>query len=122
MSQMMGNWKSPGPDKVYGFGVKRITCLHTDLTRNYILLVQNPDSVHLAALDVLTHLRKCSTRKSSSKQTRLVHVEHAGGIVTHATKQLWPDSIKEIQPSSGVCISRLFMMTFGSYAPFLQER
>ncbi|XP_062521983.1 uncharacterized protein LOC134196780 [Corticium candelabrum] len=41
----MGNWKSPGPDKVYGFWVKRIMCLHTDLTRNYNLLVQNPDSV-----------------------------------------------------------------------------
>ena len=41
----MGNWKSPGPDKVYGFWVKRITCLHTDLTHNYNLLVQNPDSV-----------------------------------------------------------------------------
>ena len=41
----MGNWKSPGPDKVYGLWVKRITCLHTDLTRNYNLLVQNPDSV-----------------------------------------------------------------------------
>ena len=41
----MGNWKSPGPDKVYGFWVKRITCLHTDLTRNYNLLVQHPDSV-----------------------------------------------------------------------------
>ena len=35
----MGNWKSPGPDKVYGFWVKRITCLHTNLTRNYKLLV-----------------------------------------------------------------------------------
>ena len=41
----MGNWKSPGPDKVYGFWIKRITCLHTDLTRNYNLLVHNPDSV-----------------------------------------------------------------------------
>ena len=41
----MGNWKSPGPDKVYCYWVKRITCLHTDLTRNYNLLVQNPDSV-----------------------------------------------------------------------------
>ena len=41
----MGNWKSSGPDKVYGFSVKHITCLHTDLTRNYNLLVQNPDSV-----------------------------------------------------------------------------
>ena len=44
MSQRMGNWKSPGPDKVYGFWVKRITCLHTDLTRNYNLMVQNLDS------------------------------------------------------------------------------
>ena len=34
-----------GADKVYGFWVKHITCLHTDLTRNYNLLVQNPDSV-----------------------------------------------------------------------------
>ena len=41
----MGNWKSPGPDKVYGFWVKRITCLHTDLTHNYKLLIQNPDCV-----------------------------------------------------------------------------
>ena len=39
--KMTRNWKSPGPDKVYGFWVKRITCL----TRNYNLLVQNPDSV-----------------------------------------------------------------------------
>ena len=31
--------------KVYGFWVKRITCLHTDLTRNHNLLVQNLDSV-----------------------------------------------------------------------------
>ena len=41
----MGNWKSPGPEMVYGFSVKRITCLHTGLSRNYNLLVQNPDSV-----------------------------------------------------------------------------
>ena len=41
----MGNWKSPGSDKVSGFWVKRITCLHTDLTCNYNLLVQNPDFV-----------------------------------------------------------------------------
>ena len=41
----MGNWKSPGPDQVYGFWVKRIICLHSDLTRNYNLLVQDPDSV-----------------------------------------------------------------------------
>ena len=41
----MGNFKSPGSDKVYGFWVMRITCLHTDLTRNYNLLVQNPDSI-----------------------------------------------------------------------------
>ena len=47
----MGNWKSPGPGKVYGFWVKRITCLHTDLTRNCNLLVQNLDSVR----DSLSH-------------------------------------------------------------------
>ena len=41
----MGNWKSPGPDQVYGFWVKRIICLHSDLTQNYNLLVQDPDSV-----------------------------------------------------------------------------
>ena len=41
----MGNWKSPGPDQVYAFWVKRITCLHGDLTRNYNLLVQDPDAV-----------------------------------------------------------------------------
>ena len=41
----MGNWKSPGPDKVYGFWLKRVTRLHIDLTHNYNLLVQNPDSV-----------------------------------------------------------------------------
>ena len=41
----MGNWKSPGPDQVYGFWVKPIICLHSDLTRNYNLLVQDPDSV-----------------------------------------------------------------------------
>ena len=41
----MGNWKSPGPDQVYGFWFKRIICLHSDLTRNYNLLVQDPDSV-----------------------------------------------------------------------------
>ena len=41
----MGNWKSPGTDQVYGFWVKRIICLHSDLTRNYNLLVQDPDSV-----------------------------------------------------------------------------
>ena len=41
----MGNWKSPGSDQVYGFWVKRIICLHSDLTRNYNLLVQDPDSV-----------------------------------------------------------------------------
>ena len=43
--KMLGNWKSPGPDMVYGFWVKCITCLHTDLTCNCNLLVQNPDSV-----------------------------------------------------------------------------
>ena len=43
----MGNWRSPGPDQVYGFRVKRIRiiCLHSDLTRNYNLLVQDPDFV-----------------------------------------------------------------------------
>ena len=41
----MANCKSPSPDKGYGFWVNRITCLHTALTRNYNLLVQNPDSV-----------------------------------------------------------------------------
>ena len=47
----MGNWKSPGPDKIDGFWVKRITCLHNDLTRNYNLLVQNSDSIP----DCLSH-------------------------------------------------------------------
>ena len=45
MSKRMVNWKSPSPDKGYGFWFNRITCLHTALTRNYNLLVQNPDSV-----------------------------------------------------------------------------
>ena len=38
-------WKSPGPDQVYGFWVKRITCFHGELTCKYNLLFQDPDSV-----------------------------------------------------------------------------
>ena len=41
----MSNCKSPRPEQVYGFWVKRITCLNNDLTQNYNLQVQNPDSV-----------------------------------------------------------------------------
>ena len=41
----IGNWKSPGPGQVYAFWVKHITSLQDDLTRNYNLLFQDPDSV-----------------------------------------------------------------------------
>ena len=41
----IGNWMSTGPDQVYGFWVKRITCLCGDLTRSYNLLFQDPGSV-----------------------------------------------------------------------------
>ena len=37
--------KRMGPNQVYGFWVKSIICLNSDLTRNYNLLVQDPDSV-----------------------------------------------------------------------------
>ena len=46
----MGNCKSPGPEKVCCFCVKRITYRHTDLTRNYNLMVQNPNSVTTGCL------------------------------------------------------------------------
>ena len=41
----IGNWKSPGPDEVYGYWVKLITCVHDDLTSYYNLLFQDPDTV-----------------------------------------------------------------------------
>ena len=34
-----------GPDQAYSFWVKHIMCLHDDLTHNYNLLFQDPDSV-----------------------------------------------------------------------------
>ena len=44
MSQKNGELEVSWADQVYGFWVKRIICLHSDLTRNYNL-VQDPDSV-----------------------------------------------------------------------------
>ena len=66
----MGNWKSPGPDKVYGFWVKRITCLHTDLTRNYNLLVQNADSVPNCLSQAITTLIRKNDKADQAKNYR----------------------------------------------------
>ena len=66
----MGNWKSPGPDKVYGFWVKRITCLHIDLTRNYNLLVQNPDSVTDCSSQGITTLIPKNDKTDEAKNFR----------------------------------------------------
>ena len=36
---------SSGPDQVYVFWIKHIICFHSNLTRSYNFLVQNPDTV-----------------------------------------------------------------------------
>ena len=74
MSQEMGNWKSLGPDKVYGFWVKRITCLHTDLTRNYNRLVQNPDSVPDWLSQRITTLIPKNDKTDQAKKLPAYHV------------------------------------------------
>ena len=66
----MGNWKSPGPDQVYGFWVKYIICLHGDLSRNYNLLVQDPDSVPDWLLQGITTLIPKNDKTDQAKNYR----------------------------------------------------
>ena len=68
----MENWKSPGQDKVCNFWVKRITCLHTDLTCNYILLIQNPDSVPDWLSQGITTLIPKNAKTDKAKDYRVI--------------------------------------------------
>ena len=70
VSKGWGNWKSPGPDQVYGFWVKRIICLHSDLTRNNNLLVQDPDSVPAWLSQGITTLNPKNDKNDHAKNYR----------------------------------------------------
>ena len=48
------NWKAPGPDKVHNFWLKKLTCVHTQLSRSIQDIITHPDKMPIFLTEGVT--------------------------------------------------------------------